>query len=203
MPTMSRPVGRLALRALAACAVLPSPAEATTLVGNPGLRILIAPPTDVVLDEASLASVAIAVDRCASGVELRVLPEIDLLEGTREELPDTVCGVAVLGAQTLLVSGHTGSGDPIDLELHLGQVDQVFADVVVHDGSLPSTDLALELGLPGWTSAAELGTGQVNAAHPLHDILVDRLVTGSRTFVRADRPGALTAAERAAGLITP
>ncbi len=180
----------LLLSLLAACIV--DPPDSGTAVGNPtGLTVDTAPGTGVSIVSAT-ADVARVVTTSCAGEEraVAVVGSFDLLGGRAVDVPlGDACAVRVEFAGPLVFAGQGPDDSSFTLALSVASLELA---LTAPPGDLPRA--VLLLGEAGWVSDARLGldpgeTVVVGADDPLHDTLVDGLVTGTAVYRDADGDG--------------
>jgi hypothetical protein len=169
-----------------------------TSVGNPGLTAArLAAADGLTLQTARLSLAGLDGIGCdGADVLLASGLSLDLLAPAFVQLPATpLCGLRVRPAAPLNVEGVDAAGGAFLVSLDLTAIQ---VDGLTSTDGVPSV---LELGTPGWLSAATLVDGYViTPSDDRHAVLVDAITRGSALYPDPDGDGAVGEAERAAPL---
>jgi hypothetical protein len=203
MPTVTGIGRRCALALLTCLCLLLCPrAFGSVFVGNP-TNVTLAPIPGIVLTGSAFPLAMVETRACGASTGTRTAPAV--VNGAQEiYIPDGTCQLRLEVDDAVLVSGYaTSGGAPISLELELpATVVLLFAEPF--DAANETDRYLVELGMPGWTSAAELlpngaTSAFITPAHALHDDLVDALVAGTAVFANPNGDGVVNAGERTPG----
>lgn len=174
----------------------------SVFVGNP-TNVTLAPITGVSITGFVLPLVMVETRQCGASTGPRSAPVI--VDGKQEfYIPEGTCELRLEVDDTVLVSGSAVSGGaPIDLELAT-PATFVLLFGAPFDPADQDDRYLVELGLPGWTSAAQLlpngaSSADVGPGDTLHAPLVSALVGGTALFANPNGDGVVNAGERTPG----